>query len=290
MVAAADQELTSQPTASPSPALQLLLRFLPFKPARTHLDQQAQHADRLLQQKLLEELQQNPLWRFSSLDSQRQAGLQALKHAVSYDAHDALSAYVRLASASEMQQPHAWRHAKHHSHKNAGSTVSPVEVAAELQALYRLVAAEQQQPQQESSQQLSDAEVLQLLEAYVGLDSHYSAASTSHHHHKRWHRHQREGSWDNAAAAVKALHAFAQLADVAQQQQQHALRGVGQLCATPTSMLSSKGTVSKHGTSSAAACIGTGPGIVGSCGSASLAGTNSDMHALSKLAELSSQA
>lgn len=257
MAATAVGALMGEPAASPvyhtPAALQLLLRFLPFRAgykglSLQHQVQQVQQHNRHL---LLEELHRNPLWRWSNLDEQ--PSLQtSLKDAVPQEAHSALLEYVRMAAEAEQQQrpplPRQYRR----------SQLTPEEAAAELHALYALAVvhvASQQHHQQSQvkahakrapdSKSLSDSDFLDLLKAYVALEDASSRAKAPL---------QQPGgaaaakSNMDAAATVQALYAFATLADSMQQQQQqhHRHDAPGQLAACTATLSAHAAVGGKH--------------------------------------------
>ncbi|KAF6265252.1 hypothetical protein COO60DRAFT_1479642, partial [Scenedesmus sp. NREL 46B-D3] len=267
---------------------QLLLRFLPFRgcsKAVGSTTQQHQHPHN--RHALLEELQRNPLWRFSSLDEQQQLQRTSLAKALPQQAHDALLDYVRMAAVAEHpQQP---------GHKQRGQR-SPADAAAELHALYALavvhVASQQQEPQRkdpgngqgsldggEYGTSLDDNEFLGLLKAYVSLDQ---AASSDKQQHSKPQQGSGGGQQQQAAAAaaVHALYAFAQLADSVQQKQ----KAPGELVAH-TSMAEPAAADGVARTAHRSKQPGSAPGWRGD--SSSRVDSQHDLQVLLKLAQLS---
>jgi hypothetical protein len=127
--------------------------------------------------RLLEELQRDALWQFSSmLEPQRAhsssgAGWRRL---TPQEAESALLAYVRMAAAAEQQ--HSSSSSRQHARQR--DRLLPSDVAAELQALYTLAAAHQEPGAAGKGQRrggaahvsLSGADFLELLGAYAALD------------------------------------------------------------------------------------------------------------------------
>jgi hypothetical protein len=279
--------------AAHGPALQqILLRFLPFRGGSkavgsTTQQQQQQHN----RHALLEELQRNPLWRFSSLDEQQRLQRNNLGKALPQQAHDALLDYVRMAADAEQQQ--------RQGHRQRGPR-SPADAAAELHALYALavvhVASQQQQPQPHKdhangqgsfdgahhSRSLDDNEFMDLLKAYVSLDE---AASSSKQHYREQQDSSSGQQHQAAAAAVHALYAFAQLAESVQQKQ----KAPGEL----QSHRSVSEPAADSGTGHAvhrSKQAGSAPGWCGdSSSSSSNIGSQHDLQVLLKLAQLSTQ-
>jgi hypothetical protein len=279
--------------AAHGPALQqLLLRFLPFRggsKAVGSATQHQQHQQRHNRHALLEELQRNPLWRFSSLDEQQRLQRNNMTKALPQQAHDALLDYVRMAADAEQQ---------HQGNRQRGPR-SAADAAADLHALYALalvhVTSQQQQQQHKDhadgqgsidgdhhSRSLDDNEFLDLLKAYVSLDEAGGSSKQQHSEQPQGHGGQQHQA---TAAAVHALYAFAQLADSVQQKQKapgelQAHRSVSEPAAADGSV-----HAVHRGKQPASA-----PGWCGdSSNSSSSAESPRDLQVLLKLAQLSTQ-
>jgi hypothetical protein len=280
--------------AAHGPALQqLLLRFLPFRGGSKTVGsatQQHQHQPQHNRHALLEELQRNPLWRFSSLDEQQRLQRNNLAKALPQQAHDALLDYVRMAADAEQQQQ---------GNRQRGPR-SAADAAADLHALYALavvhVASQQQQPQHKDhangqgsfngghhSRSLDDNEFLDLLKAYVSLDE---AGGSSKQQQRGEQQQGNSGGQQHqaTAAAVHALYAFAQLADSVQQKQ----KAPGELQAHKSVSEPAAGDGSPHAVHRSKQ-PGSAPGWCGDSSSSSSAESQHDLHVLLKLAQLSTQ-
>jgi hypothetical protein len=273
---------------------QLLLRFLPFRGGSKAVSSTAQQQQQQQHNRhaLLEELQRNPLWRFSSLDEQQRLQRSNLGKALPQQAHDALLDYVRMAADAEQQQ--------RQGHRQRGQQ-SPADAAAELHALYALAVvhvASQHHPRPHKdhangqgtfdgnhhSRSLDDNEFVDLLKAYVSLDEAVSSSK------QQQHSEQQDSSSDKqhqatAAAAVHALYAFAQLADSVQQK--HTAPGELQAHRSVSEPAAGAEDVSSF---SASKQSSSAPGWCGDSSNKSSSNSKHDMQVLLKLAQLSTQA